>query len=235
MSRQRILVVEDEPAIADTIVYALASDGFEPQWCATGGAALEAARAGDFALAVLDVGLPDLNGFELFKQLQQIGAGLPAIFLTARASEIDKVVGLELGADDYIAKPFSPRELVARVRTVLRRVQRSAANATAATPAAVSGFVIDDERKTIRLHGRALDLSRTEYRLLKVLIERPGRVFSRDELMERAWDDPTSAFDRTVDAHVKALRAKLREAAPDDDPIVTHRGLGYSLREDRLV
>ncbi len=228
MSRQRILVVEDEPAIADTIVYALASDGFDPQWCATGGAALEAARAGNFALAVLDVGLPDINGLELFKQLQQ-GSGLPAIFLTARSGEIDRVVGLELGADDYIAKPFSPRELVARVRTVLRRVQRSVSTA-AATGAA--GFEIDDERKTIRLHGRVLDLSRTEYRLLKVLIERPGRVFSRDELMERAWDDPASAFDRTVDAHVKALRAKLREAAPDDDPIVTHRGLGYSLREN---
>ena len=232
MSRQRILVVEDEPAIADTIVYALSTDGFEPQWCATGGAALEAVRAGTFALAVLDVGLPDINGFELFKQLQQIGAGLPAIFLTARSSEIDKVVGLELGADDYIAKPFSPRELVARVRTVLRRVQRSAPNARHAPRIDAGGFAIDDERKMIRLHGRALDLSRTEYRLLKVLIERPGRVFSRDELMERAWDDPASAFDRTVDAHVKALRAKLREAAPDDDPIVTHRGMGYSLRED---
>jgi len=230
MSRQRILVVEDEPAIADTIVYALSTDGFEPQWCANGGAALEAVRAGTFALAVLDVGLPDINGFELFKHLQRIGSGLPAIFLTARSSEIDKVVGLELGADDYIAKPFSPRELVARVRTVLRRVQRSAPDA--ATPVSASGFSIDDERKLIRLRGNALDLSRTEYRLLKVLIERPGRVFSRDELMERAWDDPASAFDRTVDAHVKALRAKLREAAPDDDPIVTHRGLGYSLRED---
>jgi two-component system, OmpR family, catabolic regulation response regulator CreB len=235
MSRQRIVVVEDEPAIADTIVYALSTDGFEPQWCANGGAALEAVRGGTFALAVLDVGLPDINGFELFKQLQQIRAGLPAIFLTARSSEIDKVVGLELGADDYIAKPFSPRELVARVRTVLRRVQRSAPTGTAVTtaaPTAAGGFAIDDERKLIRLHGRALDLSRTEYRLLKVLIERPGRVFSRDELMARAWDDPASAFDRTVDAHVKALRAKLREAAPGDDPIVTHRGMGYSLRED---
>lgn len=230
MSRQRVLVVEDEPAIADTIVYALSTDGFEPQWCATGGAAIEAVRAGTFALAVLDLGLPDINGFELFKQLQQIGSGLPAIFLTARSSEIDKVVGLELGADDYIAKPFSPRELVARVRTVLRRVQRAVPNAAAPVPP--GGFDVDDERKMIRLHGRALDLSRTEYRLLKVLIERPGRVFSRDELMERAWDDPASAFDRTVDAHVKALRAKLREAAPDDDPIVTHRGMGYSLRED---
>ena len=230
MSRPRILVVEDEPAIADTIVYALSTDGFEPFWCATGGAALEAAQSQPYALAVLDVGLPDINGFELFKRLQQFDRGLPAIFLTARASEIDRVVGLELGADDYIAKPFSPRELAARVRTVLRRVQRSS---SAPPPAREAGaFDVDDERKTIRFRGRALDLSRTEYRLLKVLIERPGRVFSRDELMERAWDDPTSAFDRTVDAHVKTLRAKLREVAPDDDPIVTHRGLGYSLRED---
>jgi len=126
MSHPRILVVEDEPAIADTIVYALSTDGFEPHWCATGGAALEAARAQPCALAVLDVGLPDINGFELFKQLQRIDRGLPAIFLTARSSEIDRVVGLELGADDYIAKPFSPRELVARVRSVLRRVQRTA-------------------------------------------------------------------------------------------------------------
>ncbi|MDH4114560.1 MAG: two-component system response regulator CreB [Burkholderiaceae bacterium] len=230
MSHPRILVVEDEPAIADTIVYALSTDGFEPHWCATGGAALEAARAQPCALAVLDVGLPDINGFELFKQLQQIDRGLPAIFLTARSSEIDRVVGLELGADDYIAKPFSPRELVARVRSVLRRAQRRAP--IEHPPGTAGRFDVDDERKAIRFRGRALDLSRTEYRLLKVLIERPGRVFSRDELMERAWDDPASAFDRTVDAHVKALRAKLRDVAPDDDPIVTHRGLGYSLRED---
>jgi two-component system catabolic regulation response regulator CreB len=228
MSRPRILVVEDEPAIADTIVYALSTDGFDPQWCATGGAALAAARAYRCELAVLDVGLPDINGFELFKQLQAIDPALPAIFLTARSGEIDRVVGLELGADDYIAKPFSPRELVARVRTVLRRVRRSAASAP---PRSNAVFEVDDERKSIRFRGRALELSRTEYRLLKVLVERPGRVFSRDELMERAWDDPASAFDRTVDAHVKAVRAKLREVAPDDDPIVTHRGLGYSLRE----
>ncbi len=230
MSRPRILVVEDEPAIADTIVYALSTDGFDPQWCSTGGAALAALGAQRCELAVLDVGLPDINGFELFKQLQGIDPGLPAIFLTARSSEIDRVVGLELGADDYIAKPFSPRELVARIRSVLRRVHRAPARSDAARSSAA--FEVDDERKSIRFRGYALDLSRTEYRLLKVLVERPGRVFSRDELMERAWDDPASAFDRTVDAHVKTVRAKLREIAPDDDPIVTHRGLGYSLRED---
>jgi two-component system catabolic regulation response regulator CreB len=225
-----ILLVEDEPAIADTVVYALSTDGFAPHWVASGEAALAAAAGQAFALAIVDIGLPDMNGFELFRRLQAAHPALPVIFLTARSGEIDRVVGLELGADDYVAKPFSPRELVARVRTVLRRSQRP--SAAAAGPAAAVPFAVDDERKLIRFHGRPLDLSRIEYRLLKVLVERPGRVFSRDELMERAWDDPAAAFDRTVDAHVKTLRAKLRAVAPDEDPIVTHRGMGYSLRED---
>lgn len=229
--KTRVLVVEDEPAIADTIVYALETDGFAVQWCATGAAAMQAVRDQPAALAVLDVGLPDLNGFELFKRLQQLDAAMPVIFLTARAGEIDRVVGLELGADDYVAKPFSPRELAARVRTVLRRAQRTPSPGTnASTKTGV--FAVDDEKKSIRFRGRALDLSRTEYRLLKVLIERPGRVYSRDELMQRAWDDPASAFDRTVDAHVKTLRAKLRDVDGSVDPISTHRGMGYSLRED---
>lgn len=227
-----ILVVEDEPAIADTIVYALETDGFAVQWCSTGTAALDAVRAQPASLAVLDVGLPDINGFELFRRLQQVDASLPVIFLTARAGEIDRVVGLELGADDYVAKPFSPRELVARVRTVLRRVQRAPAPAASDATAKATVFAIDDEKKSIRFRGQPLDLSRTEYRLLKVLIERPGRVYSRDELMQRAWDDPAAAFDRTVDAHVKALRAKLRDVDAAADPISTHRGMGYSLRED---
>ncbi len=222
----RILVVDDEPAIADTVVYALATDGFAPLWVGSGEAALAAANADTFALAIVDIGLPDINGFDLFRQLTAANPGLPVIFLTARTGEIDRVVGLELGADDYVPKPFSPRELVARVRTVLRRTQRTAAPASVSTV-----FAVDDERKLIRFRGSALDLSRIEYRLLKVLIERPGRVFSRDELMQRAWDDPGAAFDRTVDAHIKTLRAKLRAIAPDEDPIVTHRGMGYSLRE----
>jgi two-component system catabolic regulation response regulator CreB len=226
--KPRILVVEDEPAIADTIVYALATDGFEPDWCGTGADALKAVRQRGPSLAILDIGLPDTSGFDLFRQLRELDPALPAIFLTARSSEVDRVVGLELGADDYMAKPFSPRELVARVRSVLRRTQRAAAS----SPATAGVFSIDDEKKSIRFRGRPLELSRTEYRLLKVLVERPGRVFSRDELMERAWDDPAAAFDRTVDAHVKALRAKLREVDATVDPISTHRGMGYSLRED---
>jgi len=226
----RILVVEDEPAIADTVVYALSTEGFAPHWAGSGAEALAAASATPFALAIVDIGLPDINGFDLFRQLVAAHPGLPVIFLTARSGEIDRVVGLELGADDYVPKPFSPRELVARVRTVLRRAQRAAAPPE---PSAAAGFMVDDERKQIRFNGTPLELSRIEYRLLKVLVDRPGRVFSRDELMQRAWDDPGAAFDRTVDAHIKTLRAKLRAVAADEDPIVTHRGLGYSLRDDR--
>jgi two-component system catabolic regulation response regulator CreB len=231
------LVVEDEPAIADTIVYALSTEGFAPHWSANAQAAIEAASSssgvGRFALAILDVGLPDQNGFDLFRRLQQVDPALPAIFLTARTSEIDRVVGLELGADDYVAKPFSPRELIARVRTVLRRIKRSQAEAAPhAAARAQTLFAIDDERKQIRFRGHVLDLSRYEYRLLKVLAERPGRVYSRDELMNLVWDDPAASFDRTVDAHVKQLRAKLRSVDATLDPIQTHRGLGYSLRDD---
>ena len=226
--KDRVLVVEDEPAIADTITYALTTDGFEAVWVTTCAGAL--AADGAFALAILDVGLPDGNGFDLFHQLAQQRPDLPAIFLTARAAEIDRVVGLELGADDYVAKPFSPRELVARVRTVLRRSRR-AAGGPAAPSAGGARLQVDDERKQIRFDGQVLELSRIEYRLLKLLIERPGRVFSRDELMSRAWDDPGGSYDRTVDAHVKSLRAKLRAVDPDSEPIQTHRGMGYSLRE----
>jgi two-component system catabolic regulation response regulator CreB len=151
------------------------------------------------------------------------------LFLTARSDEIDRVVGLELGADDYVAKPFSPRELVARVRTVLRRSARGAANPA---PATAGAFEVDEGRRSIRFYGRPLELSRYEYGLLKTLIRRPGHVFSRDALLEQVWDDPGESLDRTVDAHVKTLRAKLKAIAPHLEPIRTHRGAGYALAED---
>jgi two-component system, OmpR family, catabolic regulation response regulator CreB len=227
MARPRILIVEDEPGIADTLQYALRTDGFEPAWAATGEEALRQFRAQPPALVILDVGLPDLNGFELFKQLRAL-ADVPALFLTARSDEIDRVVGLELGADDYVPKPFSPRELVARVRTILRRAARPAASAAPArTP-----IQIDDGRRQIRFYGHLLELSRYEYGLLKTLAARPGHVFTRDALLERVWDDPGDSLDRTVDAHVKTLRAKMKAIAPTLDPIRTHRGTGYALAED---
>ncbi len=178
------------------------------------------------ALVVLDVGLPDMSGFDVCRELRKQHA-VPVIFLTARSSEVDKIVGLELGADDYLAKPFSPRELTARIRAVLRR-----SNGTSVTGTAPTGWTHDAAKCRISFQGKTLDLTRNEYRLLAALLAAPGRVFSRDQLMTAAWDDPGASFDRTVDAHIKTLRAKLRTVAPDADPIVTHRGLGYSLREE---
>jgi len=173
VSKPAILVVEDEPGIADTLQYALRTDGFEPLWVATGEAALAKLRETSPALVILDVGLPDLNGFEVFKRLRAF-SDVPVVFLTARADEIDRVVGLELGADDYVAKPFSPRELVARIRTILRRTARAATTGAAPQP-----FAIDEGRRQIRFYGKALELSRYEYGLLKTLVEHPGHVFSR--------------------------------------------------------
>lgn len=234
MSPPRILVVEDEPAIADTLQYVLATDGFAPQWCATGGAALQAFQAAPPALVLLDVGLPDVNGFELFRQLQALPGGdrVPMLFLTARSDEIDRVVGLEMGAHDYVAKPFSPRELVARVRGILRR-SAAPAPTTADTPAAAPAvWKLDEERRQIRFYGRALDLSRYEYGLLRLLVLKPGRVYSRSELLDRVWDDASDSIDRTVDAHVKTLRAKLKAVRADVEPIRTVRGSGYALAEE---
>jgi two-component system catabolic regulation response regulator CreB len=229
-AKPRILIVEDEPGIADTLQYALRTEGFEPQWVATGDEALARARSAPPALVVLDVGLPDASGFEVFKQLRAF-SDVPVMFLTARSDEIDRVVGLELGADDYVAKPFSPRELVARVRTILRRSGKAAKDVAASIPSA-SPVVVDEGRRQIRYYGEALELSRYEYGLLKTLASRPGHVFTRDSLLERVWDDPGESFDRTVDAHVKTLRAKLKQVAPELEAIRTHRGSGYALAED---
>jgi two-component system catabolic regulation response regulator CreB len=135
-------------------------------------------------------------------------------------------VGLEIGADDYMVKPFSPRELAARVKAVLRRT-----TVDTPSPATAGPFSIEEDRRRICYHGTPLSLSRYEYRILKVFLERPGRVLTRDQLMELAWDDPGMSLDRTVDAHIKSLRAKLKQIRPKEDPIITHRGEGYSLRE----
>ncbi len=233
--KPRILIVEDESGIADTLQYVLATDGFAPVWCSTAAQAMHQFETDLPALCVLDVGLPDLNGFDLFKRLQALpgGAQVPMLFLTARSDEIDRVVGLELGADDYIAKPFSPRELVARVRSILRRSVRqgAAAAAPAAAPLA-RPFALDEERHQIRFYGQLLELSRYEYGLLRLLVQRPGRVYTRDELLSKVWDETSASFDRTVDAHIKTLRAKLKAIAPGTDPIRTLRGTGYALSEN---
>jgi two-component system catabolic regulation response regulator CreB len=229
--KHRILIVEDEAAIADTLLYALHSDGFDAEHVALGRNALDRVRAEAFDLVLLDVGLPDMHGFELCRALRQ-QADVPVIFLTARNDEIDRIVGLEIGADDYITKPFSPREVVARVRVVLRRLRprAEAADTTPGPPPAA--LQIDLARAQARYHGQALALTRYELHLLHVLAAHPARVFSREQLMAAVWTDPNHATDRTVDTHIKTLRAKLRAVAPEADPIRTHRGLGYAYVPD---
>lgn len=222
----KILIVEDEPAIVDTLVYALETEGLESAVVSEGARALSVLSADSIDLVILDVGLPDINGFELCKQIRQLHS-VPIIFLTARNDEIDRVVGLEIGGDDYVVKPFSPRELTARVKAVLRRSQGN-------SPAdcGQNAFEVNEAKRQIHYCGRLLDLSRYEYEILKIFILRPGHVFTRDKLMSLVWDAPEASMDRTVDAHIKNLRGKLKAVRPDPDPIVTHRGTGYAMRED---
>jgi two-component system catabolic regulation response regulator CreB len=224
--KAKILIVEDEPAISETIQYALETDGFETHCLSSGTPVRALLEEQPVDLIVLDIGLPDLNGVELCKEIRKTHA-LPIIFLTARTNEIDRVVGLEIGADDYVVKPFSPRELAARIKAVLRRTQKPGA-----TQPARRAFQIDETRRRISYFGTAVELSRYEYNLLKVLVLRPGHVLSRDQLMELAWAEPEASMDRTVDAHVKMIRAKLKAIKPEIDPITTHRGIGYSLKDD---
>ena len=221
-----ILLVEDDAAIADAVAVALRAEGFAVARVGTGGDALAALRDGTADLVLLDVGLPDLSGFEVCRRLRQWSA-LPVVFLTARNDEVDRVLGLELGADDYIAKPFSPRELVARVRARLRI--HAAGAATVPEAPAHGRFSHDPDARRIRCDGALLDLTRYEYALLAELLRRPGAILSRAQLLDRAWTDALDSGERTVDTHVKTLRAKLRAATGGHDPIRTHRGIGYSL------
>lgn len=218
-----IWLVEDEASIADTLIYTLRTDGFVVEWFERGLPVLERLDAVTPALVILDVGLPDINGFELYRRIMS-RVDIPLMFLTARSEEVDRIVGLEMGADDYVAKPFSPREVSARVRSILRRGEKGRAGAPAN-----NAFHLDEARAAISYAGKLLQLTRYEYLLLKMLVAEPGRVFSRQQLMDKVWANSEDSLDRTVDTHIKTLRAKLREIDASANPIQTHRGLGYSL------
>ncbi len=224
--KQTVLIIEDESGIADTLTYALGTEGFIALWAATGEQGRQLLKDKPVDLVIIDVGLPDISGFELLKSLRR-DSDVPAIFLTARSGEIDRILGLELGADDYVVKPFSPREVVSRVKAVLRRSADKPQRESSTAP-----FEIDTNRRQILYYGERLVLSRYEYEILCLLINRPGWVYTREKIMDLVWEEPEESFERTVDAHIKSIRGKLRTVRPGLDPIVTHRGYGYALKDD---
>jgi len=219
----KILIIEDEPGIADNLVYALKTDQFDVHWSALAEEGYEKLQSWNPDLLILDIGLPDTNGFDLCKRIR-VFSDVPIIFLTARTEEVDRIVGLEIGGDDYVTKPFSPREVVARVKVILRRTHQSGKEVLPD----LFGFTLEEEKARISYKDKILELTRYEYLLLKTLMSQPERVFSRGQLMDHVWTEPTGSFERSVDTHIKTLRAKLRAVEETLNPIKTHRGLGYS-------
>jgi len=246
MAHETILVVDDEPAIVQVIRERLAREGFAVHAAGSGEAALVAIGEALPDLIILDLMLPDVDGFDVLRRLRQSGHDLPVVVLTARDDDIDVVVGLELGADDYIVKPFNPRELAARVRAVLRRraealilaervasLEAQLASAppaqASAAEAAPSGLHFDPSARRAWFAGQPLDLRPREYDLLYFLAQHRGQVLSRATLLDRVWGSDAYIDERTVDVHVHRLRHKLTEIDPNADPIETERGIGYRL------
>lgn len=218
----KILIVEDEPKLAMLLQDYLRAASFETEWTDNGNDAIPAIRQHAPDLVVLDLMLPGRDGLDICRELRQFSA-VPVVMLTARVEEIDRLLGLELGADDYICKPFSPREVVARIKAILRRASGAAA------PAQSSALQIDAGAHTARLDGQLLDLTPVEFRLLKALASAPGQIFSRDRLLDHLYDDHRVVTDRTVDSHIKNLRRKLEAVRAEGETIRSIYGVGYRL------
>lgn len=226
---QRVLVVEDDAAIREALTYNLTREGYDVDAVSDGAAAVAAVRKAAPQLVVLDLMLPQMDGFDVTRTLRK-ESNVPILMLTARDDEIDRVLGLELGADDYLTKPFSMRELLARVKAMLRRVQmeHSDAQASSATQQLVSGnLAIDETRHEVTLDGKVLDLKPKEYELLLFLMKNRGRAYTREQLLEKVWGWEFSGGSRTVDVHVRWLRARIEADAENPQRIITVRGVGY--------
>ena len=222
----RILVVEDEPAILDALAYTLRSEGYDVETAEDGETALLRAQDRDFDLMILDLMLPRLSGTEILRRVRRDGA-LPVIVLTARSGEADRVLGLEIGADDYITKPFSMAELVSRVRALLRR--RELDRTASSRRLRVGGLELDPEAHRVSVDGEPRSLTRSEFKLLALLASQPDRVFSRRELMQHLWDSSYVGDQRACDIHISNLRRKVERDPERPDRIVTVRGVGYKL------
>ena len=224
---QKILVVDDEPHIVELVRYNLLQEGFEVLTAHDGDEALTKTRQGHPDLIVLDIMLPYVDGLEVCRQIRR-ESGVPIIMLTAKDGELERVVGLELGADDYVTKPFSPRELVARVRAILRRTAPAPDGST--EPLAIGGLALDPATHEASLNSRPVDLTAKEFDLLKLLMSHPNRVFTRDFLLEHIWGYDYYGSTRTVDMHISRLREKIEDDPASPRFIITVRGVGYKFK-----
>lgn len=231
MEQKKIIVVDDEPDLVELVCYNLGKEGFEITSAAEGETALKEIRTGDFALVILDLMLPGIQGIELCKMLKasEETASIPIIMLTAKSEELDKVLGLEIGADDYITKPFSPRELIARVKAVLRRAQEKPVKGKIIT---VGDIEINAETYSVIKKGNPVHLSATEFRLFVYLAQRKGRVFNREMLLDALWKDEAFVEPRTVDVHIRRLRTQIEDDPAHPVYIKTRRGIGYYVDPD---
>ena len=234
MQQPVVWLVEDETSIADTLIYMLQQEGFAVKAFERGLPLLEAARRQVPALAILDVGLPDISGFELCRQLLAQHPSLPVLFLTARSDEVDKLLGLEMGADDYLAKPFSVLELMARVKALFRRQEAMSQNLRMeAGIITVHGVEIDPLAREVRLQGKSLDLTPREFDLLYFFARHPGEVFSRLALLDRVWGYQHEGYEHTVNTHINRLRTKIERDPAEPDIILTVWGKGYKFAVER--
>jgi DNA-binding response OmpR family regulator len=230
---QRILVVDDEPAVTDLLAYNLRKAHYDVLTAADGRAALKLAVECKPDLILLDLMIPEVDGLDVCRELRK-SSGVPIIMITARGEEVDRVVGLEIGADDYVTKPFSVRELMARIKAVLRRVPNGGAEQESSTVLRGPGnLLMDVERRAVTVADASIELTRLEFDLLHRLLINLGRVLTRERLLEQAWGYDYVGDTRAVDSAVKRLRAKLRQAAPEADCIESVRGLGYRINRTR--
>ena len=227
-----VLLAEDDPAISEPLARALRREGYEVGVAADGPGTLEAARAGGIDLIVLDIGLPRIDGLEVCRRLRS-RSSVPIIMLTAKSEEIDKVVGLELGADDYITKPFSLREFSSRIKAALRRAEMSRPDQAlpGEAPLVIRDLRIDFAKRSVRIRGKDAQLTYVEFEILSALARAPGRVFTRDMLLARIWGDSAYRDPRTIDVHIRHLREKVERDPKDPEYLFTVRGVGYRFRD----
>ena len=219
---KHVLIVEDEKKLADVLIAYLNQNQFKVTHFESGSDVVDWVKTNQPNIILLDLMLPDINGKDLCKEIRQFSM-VPIIMVTAMIDEIDRLIGLELGADDYVCKPFSPKEVVARVKAVLRRSEGDLNQAEV-----YDAFEVNDQTYSIKLHQDRLDLTPVEFRLLKMFLQSPGRVFNRDQILNNIFEDGRIVLDRTVDTHVKNLRHKLKTASPEHDYIRSVYGIGYS-------